>query len=355
MTAEDHSDTHALVARSTELDPALDPAHLHPDDPDLLLDRLPLWEVPRAGEHPVAVYLASLADGPGRVSMRSTLEKVADILTDGRATAESTPWTELRYKHVAALRTKLAERYAPATANKALSAVRGTLRAAWQLGQLSTDQYQRAVDVRAVKGSRLPAGRALDVGELRALFKVCIDDASAAGARDAAIFALMFGAGLRRAEVAALDAEAYDPKTGAIRILGKGNRERTVFAVNGGRDALEAWLDHRGREPGPLVCRVSQRGKVRLRRVTPQALMMRLRRRAEEAGIARCSPHDLRRSFVSQALESGADLAMVQALAGHASPTTTARYDRRPEEAKRAAAGMVHVPFSRKDSVGSPT
>ena len=349
MNAEDHGDTHALVALSTELDPA----HLQPDDPELLLDRVPSWEIPRAGEHPVAVYLGSLADGPGRVSMRGTLEKVADILTDGRATAESTPWGALRFKHVAALRTKLAARYAPATANKALSAVRGTLRAAWQLGQISTDQYHRAIDVGSVKGSRLPAGRALDVGELRSLFRACIDDATAAGARDAAIFALMFGAGLRRAEVAALDVEAYDPETGAIRIIGKGNRERTVYVLNGGGDALEAWLEHRGRESGALICRVSQRGKVRLRRITPQALMMRLRRRAEEAGISHCSPHDLRRTFVSQALESGADLAMVQALAGHASPATTQRYDRRPEEAKRAAAGRVHVPYVRNADDGA--
>ena len=353
MTDEDHGDTQALVAHSTELDPALDPAQLRPDDPELLLDRLPSWEIPRAGEHPVAIYLGTLTDGPGRVSMRGTLEKVADILTDGRATAESTPWAALRFKHVAALRVKLAERYAPATANKCLSAVRGVLRAAWRLGQITTDQYQRSVDVRAVKGSRLPAGRALDVGELRALFQVCADDATAAGARDAAIFALMFGAGLRRAEVASLDLDAFDPETGAIRIIGKGNRERTVYAVNGGRDALEAWLGHRGREPGPLVCRVSQLGKVTLRRVTAQALFMRLRRRAEQAGIARVSPHDLRRSFVSQALESGADLAMVQALAGHASPVTTSRYDRRPEEAKRLAAGTIHVPYVRNADDGA--
>ena len=73
--------------------------------------------------------------------------------------------------------------------------------------------------------------------------------------------------------------------------------------------------------------------------------MARLKRHARQAAIADCSPHDLRRSFVSSALESGADLAMVQALAGHANPSTTARYDRRPEAAMRAAAKLVHVPF----------
>ena len=79
--------------------------------------------------------------------------------------------------------------------------------------------------------------------------------------------------------------------------------------------------------------------------MTPHALMKRLQRRSRGAAIAACTPHDLRRSFVSSALGSGADLAMVQALAGHASPVTAARYDRRPEAAKLAAAQLVHVPY----------
>ena len=78
--------------------------------------------------------------------------------------------------------------------------------------------------------------------------------------------------------------------------------------------------------------------------MTPQAPMLRLRRRTSQAAIGACSPHGLRRSFVSSAFDAGADLIMVQALDGHASPSTTARYDRRPEDAKRAAQ-LVHVPY----------
>ena len=61
--------------------------------------------------------------------------------------------------------------------------------------------------------------------------------------------------------------------------------------------------------------------------------------------LAREPQHVERRDMQPPALESGADLAMVQALAGHASPVTTARYDRRPEAAKLAAAKLVHVPY----------
>ena len=162
--------------------PALPPA----TEP-LLMDR-----------HPAAVYLASLADGPGRASMRSTLANVAAMLG---TTIEACPWHALRFAHVAALRAALAERFAPATTNKYLSAIRQVMRQAWLLGLMAGEDYQRGAAVRNVKGSRLPTGRALEGGEIRALFAACADG-TPAGARDAAAFALMFGMGMRRAEVA---------------------------------------------------------------------------------------------------------------------------------------------------------
>ena len=237
-----------------------------------------------ASRHPVAVYLAGLADGPGRVSMLSTLRQVAGIL--GNGDAETTPWHELRFSHVAALRSKLAETYAPATVNKMLAAVRGVLKAAWRLGLMDTEEYTRAADVGGVKGSRLPRGRALDAGELAALFAACTSDATPAGARDAAAFALMFGAGLRRAEAAAVQVADYDVENGGLTVVGKGNKERTAYLTNGGKAALDAWLGIRGRIEGSLLCPVTQSGQIRAgSSITAQALMVRLQRRYRQAGV----------------------------------------------------------------------
>ena len=294
---------------------------------------------------PLVAYLGGLAPGASRGSMRSTLNQVAKLA--GFDSADSLPWHAMRSAHTGALRSLLADRYSPAGANKSLAAVRGVLKAAWRLNMIETDEYLRAIDLDRVRGSSLPAGRALDRGEATALFAACANDNAPAGARDAAAFALMYGAGLRRAEAAALQVSDYDAATGELRVRGKGNKERIVYANNGGADALTVWLAYRGDHAGALLQPVRKDGDIdRSKGITSQALLYRLKLRARQAQIKECSPHDLRRSFVSELLDAGADISAVQRLAGHSSTDTTARYDRRGERAARKASDMLHVPYT---------
>jgi integrase len=310
-------------------------------------DALVIAETVSADRHPAAVYLAGLAPGSRR-TMRQALDTVAALLTGGPATAETLDWPRLRYQHTQAVRAALAARYAPATANKMLAALRGVLREAWRLGFVSAEDFHRAAALTPVRGTTLPRGRALTGGELRALFAVVADDARpATRARDAALLAVLYGAGLRRAEAVALDVADYDPEPGAVTIRrGKGNKARVMYATNGARDALGAWIAVRGVEPGPLFVPVDKAGRIVLRRLTPESVFDRLQTLAKRAGISRFSPHDCRRTFISDLLDNGADLAVVQAMAGHANPATTARYDRRGERAKQRAAGLLVVPYT---------
>jgi integrase len=107
---------------------------------------------------------------------------------------------------------------------------------------------------------------------------------------------------------------------------------------------VRAWLRVRGERPGGLFLPINKGGRICGVRVSDHAVYAVLRKRLAEAGVARLSPHDLRRTFVGDLLDAGVDLATMQRLAGHASPTT-ARYDRRGEATKRRAVEALHFPY----------
>ena len=299
-----------------------------------------------ADRNPALIYLGSLAVGSRR-TMRHALDTIAQVVAPS-FTTERFPWQLLEFQHVAAVRVRLVEHgYAPAMINKMLCALRGTLKTAFHLGLMSAEQLTRATAVKAVRGSRVPAGRALQSGELRALFGVC-DSRRPDGARNAAALSLLYAAALRRSEVVELDRDDFDASTGRLRVRGKGNKERLVYLSNGGLLAVEAWLGHRGDGPGALLHPVRKGGKILRRRMDDQSVLDLVRRLAAKAGVQKFSPHDLRRTAVGDLLDGGVDLATAQKIAGHASPVTTSTsYDRRGEKPKMKAAELLHVPFVR--------
>lgn len=307
-----------------------------------------LEQAQASGANPVHSYLVGLT-ATGRRTMQSTLAQVAAMLG---GELDSIPWAALRYEHVTALRTALNERgLAPATVNKYLAALRGVMREAWQLGQIDAETYQRIAAVKGVTGRVLPAGRGLGPGEIGALMRTCANDHTATGARDAAIIAMGYGAGLRRAELVGLDladlADDGDIITATIR--GKGNKERLVYLDNGSAQAMRDWLTVRGLDAGALFYSGRKGGHlIAGQRMTGQAIRDMLAKRAGAAGLDNATPHDLRRSFVSDLLEAGVDISTVASMAGHANIETTRRYDRRGEQAKRKAARALHVPYQKR-------
>ena len=277
--------------------------------------------------------------------MRQCLDTIARILdAQHEHDAESYPWETVTYRESMAVRLALVDRYKPSTVNKMLSTLRGVLKQTWRLGLIDADTYHRAAAVENVRASNLLSGRALDVDEIGQLFKTCAADQTAKGARDAAILAVFYGCGLRRGELAGLDFDDFDPEDGSILVQGKRRKQRNVYLTDGGCRYVEAWLRYRDDDAGPLFCPIRQNGEIPMTRMRGESVAYILRRRQEESGTEAFSPHDLRRSTVTHMLDAGVDMFTVQRLAGHADASTTARYDRRGEAAKRRAVGCLNIP-----------
>ena len=109
-------------------------------------------------------------------------------------------------------------------------------------------------------------------------------------------------------------------------------------------------LEARGPESGPLFCAVLKSGRLvradaGLPRLSAAAAWRICRERGRKGQIQAPAPHDLRRTWIGDLLDLGVDLATVQKMAGHASVSTTGRYDRRDHGVQRMAASQLHVSY----------
>jgi integrase/recombinase XerC len=153
-------------------------------------------------------------------------------------------------------------------------------------------------------------------------------------ARDHAIVELLYGAGLRVAELCSLDHPGsaasvgwLDLASGDTHVLGKGSKRRSVPLGGKAIEAVQTWLEHRPAlaNEGETALFTSRRGS----RLTDGQLRRRLAERARDAGISTpVHPHMLRHSYASHLLQSSGDLRAVQELLGHAQISTTQVYTR---------------------------
>jgi integrase/recombinase XerD len=168
--------------------------------------------------------------------------------------------------------------------------------------------------------------KALDVDEAIALVEAP-DVSTPAGRRDRAMLEVLYGTGCRVSELLGLDLGDLDLEDGVTRVIGKGDRQRTVPLGRQAVASIRDWLPDR-LELGPRsdAVFVSLRGA----RLSRQAVFEMVRANAVRVGLdqARVSPHVLRHSAATHMIEAGADLRVVQELLGHANVRTTQIYTR---------------------------
>ena len=292
---------------------------------------------------PAVAYIASLHTDVSRSGMRSELAKVARLM--GAADWQTVDWATLNAANVAAILAKVEG--SPATKNKTRAALRGVARAAWRMNLITSDELARINDIGGAKGSREAAGRNIEPSEITALMQTCANDKSASGARDAALLALAIKTGARREELANITTDTLTLADGcySILVIGKGNKQRTLYADNGACRALNDWMAVRGDFDGYLFVSIGKGDKLSVNGMSTTALHKILMRRADEAGLTNVSWHDFRRTYAGVLLDVGEDISTVAQLMGHSNVATTQRYDRRPETARKKAAAKISVPY----------
>lgn len=140
--------------------------------------------------------------------------------------------------------------------------------------------------------------------------------------RDAALFEVLYGCGLRVSECVGLD--LGDVEADMLRVrAGKGKKDRVVPLGEKARRAIDRWLPERLKlKPQDDALFLNARG----RRLTARSVRRFLDAHAQASSLPKTHPHALRHSYATHLLSSGADLRAIQELLGHASLKTTARY-----------------------------
>jgi integrase/recombinase XerC len=235
-------------------------------------------------------------------------------------------------------------RYARATVARKTAALRCYF--AWQRrrGVLELDPARRLASPGG--GSRLP--RVLDRGELEELLDGpslvesganAFDAPRALEARDDAVLELLYGCGLRVAELCSLDIGDVDVRSGMVTVMGKGGRQRRLPMHERCVEALDTWMS---RARDALVTDDSPPHAVFLNRRGVRLGTRDVRRVVDRRSPVPTHPHALRHSFATHLLDGGADLRVVQELLGHASLQTTQVYTHVSKDRLLSVYGATH-------------
>ena len=224
----------------------------------------------------------------------------------------------------------------PRSIARKASAVRSLLSWAVERGILDANP---AADLPSPKLDR-PLPKVMRADEAARLAELPPDD-DPVGVRDRAMIEVLYGSGLRVGELCALDVDAVDLTAGAVRVMGKGRKERLVPLSDPARAALAAYSS--GGRP-QLLARAragtgppSRAGRTapatpalflntRGARIGARSVRAALERYFRAEGKAPVGPHALRHSFATHLLDGGADLRAVQELLGHENLATTQIY-----------------------------
>ena len=270
-----------------------------------------------------------------KTAVLNSLTSVSGQRTYDHAIREFVAWycsePRLAFNRTVVLRYRIhleQRKYAPATINLRLAAVRRIAYEAADAGLLSPEL---AVGIRRVKGVRrigVRLGNWLTPEQGRRLLGSAAPS-SAREVRDHAMVAMLIGCGLRRAELLALRVESIQKREEhwvIADLVGKGGHVRTVPIPSWVKSKVDAWLTSAAITRGPVFRAINKAGRVWGDGMSPKVLWDVVRTAAARAGIDKLAPHDLRRTCARLCYLAGGELDQIQFLLGHVSIQTTERY-----------------------------
>src|SRR3990167_4901356 len=192
----------------------------------------PISKTTPALRTPANVYLEGLAE-TSKPAMRGCLKRIARLVNPEAVVSYlELPWHTLRFEEVRILRRKIIEAYPkPGYANVHLAALRGVLKVAWEMDLL--DNFPKlAMQLKRLGGMPLHSGQQVAEDDVHKMFAV-------AEPRDAALIAVMHGAGLRRVEISRLVRKNYDGEI--LTAFGKKHSQKRIPLLDMDRPVLDRW------------------------------------------------------------------------------------------------------------------
>jgi site-specific recombinase XerD len=304
---------------------------------------------PDLARNPFHTYLTLFESDESRRTMLGCLTRIAALVYpdtpahERAALVDLVPWHRIDRAASVALRSAITTEakkrgWSLAHTNKHLAALRGILAQSWEIGHIDADTRDRARKVlKNIKGTRVPKGQHIKDADTVKLLKTTAEGDRPIDKRDAAIISAFHATGGRCAEVAGMRIEHYSRASHGTVFTGKGNKQREIYLHEDAARYMEEWLAVLGVGRGTVFRTIDQWDHIGERALTARSLGRIVDKRRIAAGMDKITTHDYRRTLVGDMLDRGTDLATVQITVGHASPVTTASYDRRDGRRVREA------------------
>lgn len=309
-----------------------------------------LVDADRSRAAAITSFINSYPSTETRRTLESALRSIAELFPESSGDFWTLPWEAAADP---TLFDQFAERIqanvGPQTAKKYMWALRGVLRHLARNGLADRASLSTTIDgFRTARASKGGETQGVTTEEFMSMLHACRRDPNVPkGRRDAAVLALLGGAGPRRGEAAGVNLADIDWHSGNIYFrYTKGGEPRRATLHPAVAGHIAEWRRFHTASAGALFPRVAKNGLIEVGPgIGDKAIYRIVTKRRDEAGVdPGVTPHSFRRWFVTTLLEAGVDLFTVMRAVGHALPGTTQRYDKRGDAVVAAAVRDLHVP-----------